>query len=559
MSVTIGKKTVQETFENYLRTITKYFEYHKESVNRLNVFPIPDGDTGTNMSLSLNSMLNAMVKLPSNATLRDVMKELQNSSLMGARGNSGTILAKWVEGLCQPIIDSKISLQKNPELPTEMVAAILESANLSARESVRTPVEGTILTVAEDIYREAAAHKSDPKQTVPNLMKIICEEALRSVERTPDLLPMLKENNVVDAGACGLAIILIGMADALGVKVDMPPELLLADKTGSRAAIEQLNDWDSGGGYRYCTEFLVHGSELDEERMWGDLSKLGDSVAIIGNSPLYKIHVHTNEPAVVLGMFMNEKHDISDVHINNMVIQVAERLASDANREPAEIGFVVVASGNGIKQLLSGLGHTIKFVDGGQSNNPSIGELKDAAERINARQVIILPNNKNVIMAAKEAAALCGKPAQVVETRSTIQAVSALAPLCLESKNLSEVASEMSELSEAVAFGAVATAIKNSRTASKSKVQRGDYITIIGDGDIDSAYPQSSDLATIATDLIGVLANDCTDTVTVLLGKDVVLEKDQIDMLKIYCDSMSHDLEIHSGGQNIYHLLIGVE
>ena len=396
---------------NAIAAASKILSERKEEVNRLNVFPVPDGDTGTNMSLTIESVVNNLAAMPIGYTQNDIRKAITQGALMGARGNSGVITSQILRGFCE-------GAQTCEVFDTAMIDAGFQKAVEVAFKAVRKPVEGTILTVLKDT---AAASKKarKAKLSTDDAMDAIAAEAFASVQRTPDLLPVLKENGVVDAGGFGLSIFIGAFVSALtgkeGVLVDT---LAFARTAAPKVEIEQINDWE-GSAYRYCNEFLVDSDVLDADEALEFLATMGDCELCVGATPKFKVHVHSNTPDKVLAYFL-ERGQISEVFIHNMQLQSEERtekLAAEEQGEHKALGFVAVAAGEGNAQILKSLGVDV-VVSGGQTMNPSTKDLLDAVNRVNADAVIILPNNSNIIMAANSAAQISEKPCGVVPTKS---------------------------------------------------------------------------------------------------------------------------------------------
>ena len=340
----------------------------KEEINRLNVFPVPDGDTGTNMSLTIESVVNNLRSLGSDADGQAVRKAIIQGALMGARGNSGVITSQILRGLCE-------GSDGLDQFDTETIAASLQKAEEVAFQAVRKPVEGTILTVLRDTAKaakDAAALGLDTDAA----MEAIVSEAYASVQRTPDFLAVLKENGVVDAGGFGLAILLDSFAAALLGKAPFDIEdITLGGVFAPKVEIEQINDWE-GSEYRYCNEFLVDSDTLDPEAALDFLQTMGDCELCVGASPKFKVHVHSNTPDQVLKYFLDQGQ-ISEVHIHNMDLQSQDRvskIASEQREERKPLGFVAVAAGEGTRKILESQGVDI-VVSGGHTMNPSTKDL----------------------------------------------------------------------------------------------------------------------------------------------------------------------------------------
>jgi DAK2 domain fusion protein YloV len=514
-----------------------------DEVNKLNVFPVPDGDTGTNMSLTMDAVIAELSTLPHDATVATVCKTITHGSLMGARGNSGVILSQIIRGLCDEIIEAEM-------FDIELVARALDRSRDVAFQAVRKPVAGTMLTVLEDAaaYARTAV---DEEMPLDELLDGTVRETFASVTRTTDLLPVLKENDVVDAGAYGLAILAEGMLAAYhGHPIDVG-EI----RTGGEPEMAEFpeDDWDDEE-YLYCTEFLLHGDSLDRSAINEFITSAGGSELVVGDESMLKIHVHTDDPQAVLDHVL-QIGEVSEVHINNMRLQTAAR--STALREDAEaasaspMGVVTVAVGDGTKTILESLGADL-VVSGGQTMNPSTQQLVEAARSIHCEQVIILPNNKNIQLAAEQAADACDFPIGVVPTRSVPEAFSALLVYDPETP-LEENLEAMTEAASAVRTGEVTTAIKDSK-AKFGDIQEGQVIGI-ADHEIEVAGENVLD---VSLELAALLV-DGAETLTVLAGEE--LEDDDLEVLTARL-SEAHpmlDVEAHRGGQPLYPVIMAAE
>lgn len=532
---------------NAIAAASKILSERKEEVNRLNVFPVPDGDTGTNMSLTIESVVNNLAAMPIGYTQNDIRKAITQGALMGARGNSGVITSQILRGFCE-------GAQTCEVFDTAMIDAGFQKAVEVAFKAVRKPVEGTILTVLKDTA--AAAKKArKAKLSTDDAMDAIAAEAFASVQRTPDLLPVLKENGVVDAGGFGLSIFIGAFVSALtgkeGVLVDT---LSFARTAAPKVEIEQINDWE-GSAYRYCNEFLVDSDVLDTDEALEFLATMGDCELCVGATPKFKVHVHSNTPDKVLAYFL-ERGQISEVFIHNMQLQSEERtekLAAEEQGEHKALGFVAVAAGEGNAQILKSLGVDV-VVSGGQTMNPSTKDLLDAVNRVNADAVIILPNNSNIIMAANSAAQLSEKPCGVVPTKSVPASFSALFGADPEADLDTNIESMTDAFSE-VKTGEITTAIKDSKDAHDNPIYNGDVIGI-ADGSIE-AVGQSLDEVLFA--LLKAMEAEDMDNLTLLAGAD--LSQDDFDALVEKVEQEYDDLEIDAqrGEQPLYPLVFSLE
>ncbi|WP_165053547.1 MULTISPECIES: DAK2 domain-containing protein [unclassified Adlercreutzia] len=532
---------------NAIAAASKALSARKEEVNRLNVFPVPDGDTGTNMSLTIESVVSNVARLPIGASGAEIRKAITTGALMGARGNSGVITSQILRGLCEGSAGAEA-------LTTETVAAAFEKAVEVAFQAVRKPVEGTILTVLRDSGAAAVDARKANLSTV-DAIECIVAEAYASVQRTPELLPVLKENGVVDAGGFGLAILLDSFAAALlGKDGTMVDELAFARTAAPKVEIEQINDWE-GSAYRYCNEFLVDSEVLDPAEALEFLATMGDCELCVGSVPKFKVHVHSNHPDQVLAYFL-ERGQISEVFIHNMQLQSAERtekLAAEQAAEHKPLGFVAVAAGEGNADILRSLGVDV-VVSGGQTMNPSTKDLLDAVGRVNADAVVILPNNSNIIMAAQSACELSEIPCGVVPTKSVPAAFAAMFAIDPDAP-LEDNVAEMTEAFAEVRTGEVTFAIKDSKDAHDNPIREGDVIGI-ADGAIEAV---GSSVEDVVMGLLEVMEAEDADTLTLLAGEDMT-DEDFAALVERIEDAYD-DLEIdsHRGEQPLYPIILSVE
>ena len=534
---------------NAIAAASKGLSARKEEINRLNVFPVPDGDTGTNMSLTLESVVNNLEQLPMGASGAATRKAITNGALMGARGNSGVITSQILRGFCEGMADID-------SVNTETVDSAFARAVEVAFQAVRKPVEGTILTVLKDTAAAAKRARKKKLDTDEALAEVV-NEAYASVQRTPDLLPVLKENNVVDAGGFGLAILIDCFVAALTGKDESADQFLFSPKAEPRVEIENINDWE-GSEYRYCNEFLVYSETLDKDEALDFLQTMGDCELCVGATPRFKVHVHSNHPNKVLEYFL-DRGQIFEVFIHNMDLQSAERndkLVAEQQQAPAErkpFGIVAVAAGEGNAKILRSLGVDV-VVSGGQTMNPSTKDLLDAVNQTNADAAIILPDNSNIIMAAQSACELSTIPCGVVPTKSVPQAFSAMFGFSADS-SLEENVENMTDAFSEVKTGEVTTAIKDSKDAHDNPIAEGDVIGI-ADGSIEAV---GSSLEDVVMDLMEVMEAEDADTVTVLAGADYTDE--QLEALVERIEEAYEDLEVdaHRGDQPLYPIIFSVE
>ena len=534
-----------------------------EDINKLNVFPVPDGDTGTNMSLTLGTVVREVAALPADSDMAAVAKAITHGSLMGARGNSGVITSQILRGMAEGLVGAH-----DPVTADDIAAAFRNSVKV-AFKAVRKPVEGTILTVIRDISSRADRCAKE-KMGVPEMLEALVVEAYESVARTPDLLPVLKENGVVDSGAYGFATFLEAFVNAAAGKAgeltDFDPTVATDDaKAGvsSKVQIELNDDWE-GSEYRYCNEFLFKAEEgFDPDAALAHLATLGDCELVVGSFPDFKVHVHSNEPNRVLE-YMLKYGQVYEVFIHNMDMEAHDRtagIAADqaAAAKPAEprkpLGFVAVAAGDGEAEILKSLGVDV-VVSGGQTMNPSTADILDAAAVANAESVIVLPNNGNIRMAA-EAAASASEDFKivVVPTKTVPQAFAAMFAVDVQA-SAEENAEAMVEAIAEVRDGEVTHAVRDSQAADGTPIHDGDIMGIAG-GDIAIV---GSDVEQVTLDLINKMqAEQEGDTLTILAGQD--MDDERFEALCDRIEDAQPDLEVdaHRGGQPLYPVIFSIE
>lgn len=516
----------------------------REEVDKLNVFPVPDGDTGTNMSLTMDSVLGELQTLPEDATPADVCHAVTHGSLMGARGNSGVITSQVLRGLCE-------SAASADEFTAQAVADALARAEVVAYQAVRKPVEGTMLTVVKDTARAARKAAREGK-SADETLEIAVAAAFESVRNTPELLPVLKEAGVVDAGALGLAIL------AEGFVASVQGHELQAVDTSIQAQADiaaRANDWDDMD-HLYCTEFLLYGTDLDRQAIESWMAETGGSQLVVGDPGLLKVHVHVDDPASVLA-YATALGEVAEVHINNMRRQSvarAETLAADHGGEPSKpLGFVAVASGDGLEKILKSLG-VDEIVCGGQTMNPSTADLLAAVERVDAAEVIVLPNNRNIIMTAQQVVGVASRPVAVVPTKAVPQSFAAM--LASDpSGTLQDNVAAMTEAAEAVASGEVTWAVKDSKSGA-GDIKAGDVIGI-ADHDIKVI---GSDVLDVAGRLVDTLVDGSDgETLTLLAGEQ--MNDDDLAALSARVAEAHSGLEVDAlrGDQPLYPVIMSVE
>jgi len=517
-----------------------------DEVNRLNVFPVPDGDTGTNMSLTMDAVMSAVSALPADASLGETCHAVTHGSLMGARGNSGVILSQILRGMCEGLDDAE-----SPD--SALLATALERSATVAYQAVRRPVEGTMLTVIKDCAAEATRASRDGVGA-DRALERVATAAFESVKNTPELLPVLKENGVVDAGGYGLALLVEGfVAAALGHKITVAD---VSSSAADLAHVRPVDDW-SDSEYLYCTEFLLFGDQVDRNALGDYVAAVGGSELVVGDAGSYKVHVHTNDPGAVL-THVTAFGEVAEVHINNMRRQQAQRDASlrsesESPTPPKPLGIVAVAAGAGFRDILISLGAD-EVVSGGQTMNPSTQDLVDAVDRVNALKVIILPNNKNIVLAAGAAASVANKPVGVVPTRSIPQAFSAL--LANDgTDDLDRLVAEMTEAAVTVRTGEITTAVKAAK-GKTGEISEGQVIGIVDDEEIEAVGDNVKD---VSLQTARAMIGDETETLTLFAGED--LGDDDLALIARSFEAEFPQLvvETHRGDQPLYPLVMSVE
>lgn len=545
----------------------KNLEAKKEWINDLNVFPVPDGDTGTNMTLTIMSAANEVNSIV-NPTMDKLAKAISSGSLRGARGNSGVILSQLFRGFTKEMAGLDV-------LTVDDIATACQRATETAYKAVMKPKEGTILTVAKGISDKAAevAMETDDIETA---FLTIIEHAEYVLSKTPDMLPVLKEAGVVDSGGQGLVVVLRGMYDALTGKVTdfniTAPDM--ADVSGSMkgkgAAVENVDI-----KFGYCTEFIImlekEFNEDTELKFKEFLSSIGDSIVCVSLDDIVKVHVHTNHPgmafekALEYGQLtkmkvdnMREEHNQKVVAQSEMQAAVAADAMKKNSKKPAEhkqFGFVTIAAGSGIAEIFEGLG-VDQVIEGGQTMNPSTEDILNACDMVNADVVFVLPNNKNIILAAQQAASIVeDKKIVVIPTKTVPQGITAM--INYESARSAEENEEaMIDSLSTVSTGQVTYAVRDTSIDGK-EINKDD---ILGLGD-KGLLAVGKKIDETLLDMLDVMVSDNEDAelVSVYYGEDVTEEQAEEIVSAIEEKYPEMDVELQHGGQPIYYYLVSVE
>ena len=531
-------------FKRALLGSLSWLSANHEEVNRLNVFPVPDGDTGTNMLLTLQSAVED-IKESDAAEVSKIAKLASHGSLMGARGNSGVILSQIFRGFARAV-EGKSSLT-----PAELAAAFEEAANAAYR-AVNKPTEGTILTVAREAGRAAAAAAASPGATIPRVIAAAADGARAAVLKTPSQLQILRDAGVVDAGGFGLQVILEGMLKTIEESESSNGALVTSRPVAAVASQVAVSLPEEGWGY--CTEFLIEGSDLDLDVIKNQIEALGNSVLVVGEPELVKVHVHTDDPTRVITLAGRYgkllKLNVGDMSTQHRRILEDESQAARAPR-PNGVGLVAVVAGRGLVDIFRGLG-VDAIVEGGQTMNPSTQDMLTAIESVPYDEVILLPNNKNVILAAKQVLGLTKKKVHVIETHSVPQGVAAVVAFRPDRPGAENLAAMKAE-ADRVHTIEVTHAVRDSRS-NGLKVKKGDVIGLIN----DKLEAAGSDYGEVVNKALGKLAGDF-ELITVYRGKDA--SDDELAQLESEIRSKypGLEVEVQQGGQQHYPFILSVE
>ncbi|OLB85259.1 MAG: hypothetical protein AUI15_33260 [Actinobacteria bacterium 13_2_20CM_2_66_6] len=536
-----------QLFKRALLGSLNWLAANHEEVNRLNVFPVPDGDTGTNMLLTLQSAVED-VKESNAAEVSKIAKLASHGSLMGARGNSGVILSQIFRGFARAV-EGKGSLT-----PAELATAFEEAANAAYR-AVNKPTEGTILTVAREAGRAAATAASSPEASVPRVIAAAAAGARAAVLKTPSQLQILRDAGVVDAGGYGLQLILEGMLKSM--EESEPALSSIAETRRPASPASQVSLDLPEGGWGYCTEFLIEGDNLDTELIRGQIESLGNSVLVVGEPELVKVHVHTDDPTSVINLAGGYgkllKLNVGDMSTQHRRILETAGAASGARPARANgVGLVAVVAGRGLVEIFKGLG-VDAIIEGGQTMNPSTKDMLTAIESVPYDEVLLLPNNGNVIAAAKQVVGLTKKKLHVVETHSVPQGVSAVVAFRPERRGDENLRAMKAE-AERVQTIEVTHAVRDTRS-NGVRVKKGDVIGLINDrlefaGD---DYPE------VVKKALGKLGPDAYELVTVYRGEQA--SDDELARLEseIRMNYPGLEVEVQQGDQQHYPFILSVE
>lgn len=533
-------------------------EAKKEWINELNVFPVPDGDTGTNMSMTILAAAKEVGSLEKK-DMKSVAKAISSGSLRGARGNSGVILSQLFRGFTKVIANYEY-------IDTVVLAEACDKAVETAYKAVMKPKEGTILTVARGAANKAI-EMVEETDDLGVFIQAVIREAERVLKKTPEMLPVLKQAGVVDSGGQGLVVVLQGAYDALmGKEIDYS-SLEGAQASGGITKISAQTEAEIKFGY--CTEFIiVLKKSLSNEQVTAYkafLTSIGDSIVVVADDEIVKTHVHTNDPGLAIQEAL--KHgSLSRIKIDNMREEHQERLIKDAQKVAAEqakaeatpvelkeMGFISVSAGAGLSEIFSGLGVDV-IIEGGQTMNPSTDDILNAIEKVPAKNVFVLPNNKNIILAANQAAALSEeKKVYVVPTKTIPQGISALINFIPE-QSAEENAQRMTEELGNVKSGQITYAVRDTVIDDK-EIKENDYMGIGDDGILSVG----ADMNETLLGMIDQLVDEESGIISLYYGEDVSEEDAQALAGALQEKYEDLEVEVNDGGQPIYYYILSVE
>lgn len=536
----------------------KNLESKKEWINELNVFPVPDGDTGTNMTLTIMAAAKEVVSLEP-VTMETLAKAVSSGSLRGARGNSGVILSQLLRGFTKVIRDEK-------EIDTAVLAAALQKAVETAYKAVMKPKEGTILTVARGgAERALELLEENPDVELSKMMDEVIKRSEEVLNQTPEMLPVLKEAGVVDSGGQGLLQVLKGAVDAFyGKEVDYSIEGGKSETSETKSS--SLPEADIKFGY--CTEFIImlekEYTEETELSFKAYLESIGDSIVVVSDDDIVKVHVHTNDPGLAIQRALTYG-SLTRMKIDNMREEHHEKIRKEAEKQAAapkaekapvemkETGFISVSIGEGIGEIFRDLGVDY-LIEGGQTMNPSTEDMLNAIEKVNAKNIFILPNNKNIILAANQARNLTeDKNIIVIPTKTVPQGITAVINFVPE-KTPEENAAVMSEEVSRVKTGQLTYAVRDTHIDDKT-IHAGD---IMGVGD-HAILAVGKEINDVALETVEQMVDDETELISIYYGEDIKEEEAEVLRELIEEKYGDCDVELNFGGQPIYYYIISAE
>jgi uncharacterized protein len=546
-----------QSFYNMVVNASNKLEEQKEYVNALNVFPVPDGDTGTNMSMTFRTAVSEIQNMNDTA-LGEVSRKLAKGALMGARGNSGVILSQIFRGIAKGLEG------KNEANAFEFADSLMEGSK-SAYKAVMRPTEGTILTIVKAAGESAVKSK---QSDITELLAEVCEYSKLILDKTPEMLPVLKKAKVVDAGGMGLLIILQGMYEALREGMELV-EVREVDETSVQSAAKNLGEQDIKFGY--CTEFFIRSDNGDINKFKRNIETMGDSMVVVNDEDIIKVHIHTDDPGWVLSQAI-KLGELSKIKVDNMreqhrhVLNMKDKVYSEekaAATEDEEIvskvevelkkyAFVSVAMGEGIKNIFEDLG-VDSVIEGGQTMNPSTQDILQCINKINAENIFILPNNKNIIMAANQAAELSDKSVKVVATKTIPQGITAVTVFNPDA-DLEYNIQAMEEAINSVNSGSITYAVRDTEMDGKN-IKEGNILGLI-EGKIKEV---GENMFVICENIIEHMVNEDSELVTIFYGKDCEEERVEEFVSNLEAKYPNLDIQSYNGQQPLYYFIVSVE
>jgi DAK2 domain fusion protein YloV len=521
---------------------------HQEEVNNLNVFPVPDGDTGTNMLLTLQSAVEDIKESPA-AEVGKIARIAAHGSLMGARGNSGVILSQIFRGFANAVQG------KSALTPAELGVAFEEAANAAYRAVIK-PTEGTILTVAREAGRAAVAAGREVGASRVDVIRAAAEGAKQAVDRTPSQLRILREAGVVDAGGYGLQIMLEGMLRSFEAESsgETPARVVGSPSVAVPASLDLPEE-----GWGYCTEFLIVGKELEADRIRDEIAALGNSVLVVGDAELIKVHVHTDDPSRVINLASShgrlERLSVGDMSSQHRRIReeaggpsLAAKPAARANG----LGLVAIVAGEGLVEIFRSLGVDV-IVEGGQTNNPSTQDMLRAVEQAPYERILLLPNNKNIVLAASQVPELTEKEVCVIETHSVPQGIAAAVTFSPE-RSLEENMNTMVETIAHVQTVEITRAVRDTRANGKS-VSKGDVIALVN----DRLEHCGKDYAAVIKAALAAMDAGNYELITIYHGEEISEGEAQGVQEAVKQSYPGLEIELQAGGQEHYPYILSVE
>ena len=537
----------------------KNLESKKEWINELNVFPVPDGDTGTNMTMTIMAAAKEVSALSGSEDMESVCKAISSGSLRGARGNSGVILSQLFRGFTKGIRDYE-------EIGVPVFADAFERAVETAYKAVMKPKEGTILTVAKGVADKAKELAEEGTEDLDAFFDEVIKQGDYVLSQTPEMLPVLKQAGVVDSGGQGLMQVLKGAYDGfLGKELDLTIEdvkPVASAMSMNREAQEQIDI-----KFGYCTEFIILLSKTFNIKHEMDfkayLESIGDSIVVVADDDVVKVHVHTNDPGLAIQKAL-KYGALSNMKIDNMRLEHQEKLfkmsekenagnESQTEQERKEVGFIAVSVGDGINEIFKGLG-VDHIIEGGQTMNPSTEDMLNAIEKVNADTIYILPNNKNIILAANQAQSLVeDKKIMVIPTKTVPQGITAVINY-VQDLSAEENADSMKEEIGNVKTGQVTYAVRDTMIDDK-EIRQGDFMGI-GDSGILSV---GTDMEEVTLKMVEEMTDEDSELISIYYGSEV--DETQAEQLanKVQEKNPGCDVELQYGGQPIYYYIVSVE